>query len=168
MDDITLILSAVSKHTGIAMTDVVNSMTHMATNARGIACMIIRDEYPHLRKSFASLIDKTEDSIRKAAESTDRKIEKNPYWYAKVCEVRKSLNLPLIRRCRKKSSDNISDTMRLFGFDYTEQQESQMRAAMISSLEYMADMCAENKHPQNIGIMYSAKRKSKPRLWYKG
>lgn len=169
MDPLLIILSAVSKHTGIAMADIVDSNTHPASVARGIASVIIRDDFPHLRKEFVYSTGKTDDAFRKSVLRMEEKMATNPAMLLTMNRVRKSLNLmPWSRIVKKARPEHISDTMRLFGFDYTEQDRLHMREAMVSAAEYMADLCAEGKHPSDFGVVYSVRRKSNPRAWYKG
>lgn len=163
MEELAKILKIVSKHTGVARTDILEGNTRKCTDARGIVCHLIMYGLPHLKRTFIETSARTTDAFYKSAHTADMMVRRNPEYRYTVNCVRRRLGLPPMKY---EDNESVSATMRLFGFDYTDADILRREKAMHDSMAYMAKVCSEGRQPMEGAMVYSVIRKPDMRQWY--
>lgn len=163
MEEFAKVLAVVSKHTGISRTDILNGSRHRYARARGMLCHIIYNSLPHLKNIFLTTSGKSLAVFCQASDKADRMVDNSFFYRQQMNFIRTELGLPVLK---SKIPENISPTMRLFGFDYTEKDIMRREIAIHNSSLYMERLCSIGRPPLKDGLVFTVNKKVNPRKWY--
>lgn len=104
--------------------------TRREETAKCFVCHLIVNGYPYLASAFASQAGVACSDIVRLAEEAQAEINSSPAARWAMCDIRDALGLPNKFLRGDSALPAISDTKRLFGFDYTMEEERRMSQAM--------------------------------------
>lgn len=164
-EELTEIISLVSRYTEVPKTEILTGRNHIATKARGFVCHIVRDAYPHLIDPLCEVTERTKTAIMLLAKATEERITGDIDTRVLMNEIRIALRLPTIKP--KQNSCHITDTKTLFGFDYTEEDVQERMVAAHNANVYMAKLCKIGRQPIEAGMVFSPVRPKRTySKWY--
>lgn len=169
MDELTKIIALVSEYTDIPKWDILLSSKHKDTKARHIVCHILRNGFPHLVDAFAEATEKCRPAIIKGSHTVDEYLAEDMDFLDMMNDIRKELDMPRIKPPKRDANapKTPSNTMRLFGFDYTEEERRRYKNVVLSSKIFMRKMCSFGRKPLADGKVFVARQKSAFSSWYK-
>lgn len=165
MEELNEIISAISSHTDAPRWDILLGKSHHTATAHQFLCHVVVNCYPHLMRKLSEASGKKTEGIRVAASSVDSRMQRDRDLKLIMNRVRRSLSLPIIKVRHKEDSAQISDTKRLFGFDYTDEDIVRRHNAIRSANQFMRKYCSVGRQPLDIGMVWT---RVKPKRSYEG
>lgn len=167
MNEIETIIAAVSERTEIPKSDIISGGGHAYARARQMVCHILKSGFPYLIKAFADKTDNTVTNVYKSARIMDVLLESCADTLDTMNEIRVKLALPKLKGTKREQSV-ISPTKRMFGFDYTEAERTEMRMQMLDAKAFMHNLSSYGEQPREPGFF---ERRVRPQRtyesWYK-
>lgn len=168
MKELSEIINTISHHTDVSQWDILSSGRHVAVKARAILCHTVKGCYPHLIKKLCANIDKDYDAVSRYARDLDTQIAESSDLKYLVNQIRRELNIPIIKVGQKKKRSHISNTKKLFGFDYTDKEILRRHRSIISANQFMDKYCSHGRQPIDVGMVFTrVKPKRTYNSWYK-
>lgn len=155
MEEISKIITAISDVTGLDRHSIIYGRTDECKKARGILCYIaLKDKYG-LTMTLAEVLGKSRSQCIFMSDFCKEGMEESIGYVMLMNEIRKKLGMSAIMTdkieevnnlhkkrekelSRKRSKEN---SQRLFGIEYSIEDEIRMFAAMKSANEFMAKYC---------------------------
>lgn len=155
MEELTGIISIISKHTGVSRADITDSMSQHAALARAITCHIIREGFPHLMKSFQDMANISAAAFYKAIRRALLNIETDDRLLYLVNEIRRELTMPVLKICQEPK---IPVSLQIFGFKWSDLDILRRRRAIRASARYMDKYCSYGRQPVEAGMVRTRRR----------
>lgn len=154
-EDFEKLLTAVSEVFDVPKLTLLRKATKGKTKPRCFMCHLVYYGLPHLRNALHEKANISKTSFHKGVESADKLIHESSDNLCLMNEIRTRVGLSRLKHSISHFLDTISDTKRLFGFDYTEEEILRRRAVIRSSNEYMKKLCSIGREPIPEGMVYS-------------
>lgn len=155
MEEIAKIISAISEVTGLDRVNIIQGKTDEAKRARDILCFIaIKDMYG-LTWKLMELLKYRKSQVYFSADRCKDNMEEDVSYILLMNAVRKELGLvPLMTEMIKKNEEMQKEkeyelakarskkiAKRIFGIEYSKEDDLRMIAAIKSANEYMKNYC---------------------------
>lgn len=169
MDELIKIIALVSEYTDVPKWNIVLGTSRGDTKARHMVCHILWNGFPHLVDAFAEASENGRPAIIKASHVMDDRLANDLDLLDMMNDIRKELDMPLIKTTERNPNvpKTPSNTMRLFGFDYTEEERRRYKNVVLSSKIFMRKMCSFGRKPLADGLVFTASQKRIFSSWYK-
>lgn len=167
MEELDGIIAAISEHTDVPKRGILLGNTPQSATAHGYLCHIAVNCYPYLLNRLSSGSGRNTPALRLSAKSMGRLIETDKEVKLIMNRIRRALSLPTIKVRHKPGGTHISDTKRLFGFDYTDEEIAMRLNAIRSANRFMDKFCSLGRQPIDIGMVVTgAKPRRSYESWY--
>lgn len=157
------IIKAITKFTFVEKDDMLYRKDRASLNALEILCYIVTNDCPALTAPLAKLSEMHRFEILEKSMRMRRKFTQYAGTLGELNQVRKYLGLKEIRH-----DSPIPPSVRMFGFRWTDKEESDMMRAMYASSVYMERKCSYGEQPLEPGfVSVHVKPQKTYDSWYK-
>lgn len=148
MNELDNIISLVAKRMEASESAILTSHSPKARKSRSFVCHIIREGFPHLMTQFGRRTNENIKELYLAADRAEKQIKENRDSLIAMNHIRSALSLPVI-----KGKFHISSTKRMFGFDYTEEEELEYQRILDEAPAFWERMSRIGKQPLEDGMV---------------
>lgn len=157
------IIKTITKFTFVEKDDMLFRKDRASTNALEILCYIVVNDCPYLTAPLAKLSGMHRFEIHEISMRLRRKFTQYAGALDVLNQVRKALRLEEVKR-----NGDIPTSLRMFGFRWTDKEETDMLQAMHVSAMYMAKKCSYGRQPVEPGfVSVQVKPQKTYDSWYK-
>lgn len=167
METLTDIIKTVSDCTGIRKWDILEGNSKKAEQARKQVCYLIANGFPHLISTMSDCAGIQSAYILKFSNEIESEIKNDTEFQYSMNVIRKRLGLPPVKKDKRRRRKKISDTKRMFGFDYSESEIEQRHNAIIEANLFMRKYCSYGRKPIDAGMVFTREQRaeSSARKW---